>query len=474
MKPIKFDISSIRLFRIFFGSYIFFEICWTFCLNFNQLFESEQGVWGAFFIEKYIEAYFPNNLLFYLITTNFQLKLYIGLLLSLVITYILGYYPKMISLMLTVLLGALYAKYNFLLAGWQQYMLCLLFLSSFIVENIEEQTSNWYEYVLLFQIGFIYLFNAISKNGESWLGGNAIELCFRYYPLTTYIGNYLLNFPFLLKILTYGSLLFEIALLFLLLFCFHLKKVRIFSAVSLVLFHLFIQITMEVGHFYLVAISVALLLMPFESIFPNKINHSTYLSVKRFSPVFIRSKYFHAFIAIMFVYFIIISNIYQNKQQLCKFDGSDLKETLISRLYPANINYVPFFSQYWHFFAPNPPLKAGVIAYVGKMNDSSLHLIYNGKEIKYVRYNGINKYLATYIALKDYNIKDKLFIQCALIYQFRCWNSVTGNYKLSSFSLYEFYQTRYLDQLNVESLMSDKKNQRNLKLNLDLRYKEHK
>lgn len=473
MKPIKFDISSIRLFRIFFGAFILFEICWTFCLNFNQLFESEKGVWGAFFIEKYIEAYFPNNLLFYLITTNFQLKLYLGILISLVITYILGYYPKIISLLLTILLGALYAKYNILLAGWQQYMLCLLFLSSFIIENSEEQESYWYEYVLLFQIGFIYLFNAISKNGDSWLNGNAIEQCFHYYPLTSDIGNYLLNFPAFLKIMTYGSLLFEIALLFLLLFYFHLKKVRIFTAVCLVLFHLCIQITMEVGHFYLVAISVALLIMPFGSIISTKINHYTYLSVKKVSPVFTSNKYFHAFVAFIFVYFIIMSNIYQNKQQLCKSEGADFNETLIAKLYPANINYVPFFSQYWHFFAPNPPLKAGVIAYVGKMNDSSLHLIYDGKEIKYVSYTGINKYLATYIALKDYNIKDKLFIQCALVYQFRCWNSVPDNSKLSSFSMYEFYQTRYINQLKVESLMSDTSVQRNLKLNLDLRYKKH-
>ncbi|MFN8295864.1 MAG: HTTM domain-containing protein [Chitinophagales bacterium] len=473
MKPIKFDISSIRLFRIFFGIYILFEICWTFCLNFKQLFESEEGVWGRFFIEKYIDAYFPNNLLFYLITTNFQYKLFIGILISLVIIYILGYYPKIISLILTILLGALYAKYNILLAGWQQYMLCVLFLSSFIIENSEEQqAANWYENVLLFQIGFIYFFNAISKNGASWLNGNAIEQCFRYYPLTTDIGNYLLNFPGFLKILTYGSLLFEISLLFLLLFGYRYYKVRTFTSVCLVLFHLCIQITMEVGHFYLVVMCVAILIIPLDSIYTKLINLSNYFSVKRNSPVFTSNKYFHIFISFVFLYFIIMSNVYQNKQQQCKSEGSDFNETLVSRLYPSNINYVPFFSQYWHFFAPNPALKTGVIGYIGKKNDSSLHLIHNGNEIKYISYEGINKYLATYIALKDYNIKDKLFIQCALVNQFRCWNIKPENYKLISFSMYEFYQTRYIDRQKVESLMFDKTVHRSLKLNLDLKYKK--
>lgn len=450
-----------------------FEVCWTFCFNFNSLFDTDNGVFGSFFTENYIQDYFPTNFLFYALTTNLQLKVYLAVIILLITGYIAGYFPKLLSLIITMLLSALYAKYNILLAGWQQYMLCLLFLSSFVIEyneTAETKLNYWYEFVILFQIGFIYFFNAVFKTGAIWLDGSAIEMSFRHYPLTTSFGNTLLQFPTFLKVLTYGTLFYEVALLFLFIFFFKNKRMRFFLGISLILFHLGIQITMQVGHFYLVAISVGVLILPLNNFIPNRIIQHPFFAVKKYTPVLVKNKFFHKVIAVIFIYCIIISNVYQNELQECNKNKMDFSKTLVSKCYPGNINYVPFFYQFWHFFAPNPPLKAGAIAVIGTSEDDSAFIVYNGKKADYAAYTGINKYLAVYTALRDYNMKDKLFIESSLREQFKRWNANELNPRLINLGMYEFYGIRYIDHLNADELMSSKV-PKSLKLNFELKYK---
>lgn len=473
MKKIAFDKSSLLLFRIFFGCFILFEVYWTFIANFSQIYDVENGFFGRFFLDSYIQYYAPVNPLFYILTSNFLLQSYLAFIFILIVLYIFGFFPRIISLLITLFLGALYAKYNILLSGWPQYMLCLLFLSSFFIENTkpkEKQKNYWYEFVLLFQIGFIYFFNAISKNGENWLNGTAIKLCFTKYPLTTAFGNTLLEYPGLLKIATYGSLVFELLILFLLLFLFNKKWVRILTAISLVLFHLGIQVTMQVGHFYLVAISIAILIFPIDN-FPDIRKIITKLcSIKKYSPEFIKSRYYHNAVALVYIYCIVLSNVYLLKEQTCRKNNLDFNETVVSSFYSGKINYVPFFYQYWHFFAPDPPVNTGVVAFIGKYKDNSHWIIYNGDIHNSSNFKGILKYLSAYISLKDYNIKDKLFIESYLRQQFYFWNVNPANKRLSTFGLYEFYKIRYIDKYDADALMLPEVN-KNLKLSFDLNYK---
>src|ERR687893_199548 len=103
---------------------------------------------------------------------------------------------------------------------------------------------------LFMQIAFVYWFTAALKSGPEWRSDfTALYYALSLDQLATPIGHFLLNFPGLLQVLTFGTFLVE-AIGPILLFCpFFSGPVRTGAALAFMSFHFGIWLTMDIGIF---------------------------------------------------------------------------------------------------------------------------------------------------------------------------------------------------------------------------------
>jgi len=103
---------------------------------------------------------------------------------------------------------------------------------------------------LFLQIAFVYWFTAALKSGPEWrVDYSALYYALSLDQLATPFGQYLLNFPSLLQMLTFGTFLLE-AVGPILLFCpFFTGPVRTGAALAFMSLHFGIWMTMDIGVF---------------------------------------------------------------------------------------------------------------------------------------------------------------------------------------------------------------------------------
>jgi hypothetical protein len=103
---------------------------------------------------------------------------------------------------------------------------------------------------LFLQIAFVYWFTALLKSGAEWrVDGTALYYALSAKQLGTPIGAYLLQFPDLLKVLTFGTLAIEIVAPLLLFSPFFTVPARIAGIIGVVGLHIGISMTLAVGFF---------------------------------------------------------------------------------------------------------------------------------------------------------------------------------------------------------------------------------
>ena len=103
---------------------------------------------------------------------------------------------------------------------------------------------------LFLQIAFVYWFTALLKTGPEWrVDGTALYYALSAKQLETPIGAYLLQFPDLLKVLTFGTLALEIVAPLLLFSPFFTVPARMAGIVGVVGLHVGISMTLAVGYF---------------------------------------------------------------------------------------------------------------------------------------------------------------------------------------------------------------------------------
>jgi Vitamin K-dependent gamma-carboxylase len=103
---------------------------------------------------------------------------------------------------------------------------------------------------LFLQIAFVYWFTAFLKSGAEWrVDGTALYYALSAKQLGTPIGAYLLQFPDLLKVLTFGTLALEIVAPLLLFSPFFTVPARIAGIIGVVGLHIGISMTLAVGYF---------------------------------------------------------------------------------------------------------------------------------------------------------------------------------------------------------------------------------
>ena len=114
--------------------------------------------------------------------------------------------------------------------------------------------------VIVLQVCIVYWYAGLAKLNQVWLGGDAMDHVLRYSMLVKPSGEYLLNFPDLLRWITSGTLLLEIAGPFLLFVPW--KWVRLAAIAVFAAFHLGIELTLHVGQFAFVSLSALTLFLP--------------------------------------------------------------------------------------------------------------------------------------------------------------------------------------------------------------------
>src|SRR5215210_6313213 len=103
---------------------------------------------------------------------------------------------------------------------------------------------------LFMQIAFVYWFTAVLKTGPEWRSDfTALYYALSLDQLATPIGHFLLNYPGLLQVLTFGTFALEALGLFLLFCPFFTGPVRTGAALAVMSLHFGIWLTMDIGIF---------------------------------------------------------------------------------------------------------------------------------------------------------------------------------------------------------------------------------
>ena len=117
---------------------------------------------------------------------------------------------------------------------------------------------------ILLQLCFMYFFTGIFKFNDVWLSGQAMENALSYDIYVRPLGEYLLNYPGLLKFLTYGTLCLELIGPFLLFVPWKTPYFRLALWGILMSMHIGIEMTMTVALFSYMCMAALTLFLPKE------------------------------------------------------------------------------------------------------------------------------------------------------------------------------------------------------------------
>lgn len=186
----------------------------------------------------------------------------------------LGYQTRLATLISWVLLVSIQSRNPMLLNSGDVLLRVVLFWCIFLPWGArwsvdgqrtvctaqEDRSVAAFAYAV--QIALLYGFAASSKSGLPWLDGSAIYYALSIDQFQTVLGGYMLQFPSLLKYLTWGVVGFQWAVPILLFFPVVTRHTRLLAVVGLAAMHVGIGLCMHIGLFSLIAVAVSLGLLP--------------------------------------------------------------------------------------------------------------------------------------------------------------------------------------------------------------------
>ncbi len=257
------DTRSIVAFRVVLSCFIALEFAFMVLGNFSDIYSPESGVLGNCFAEGYTASYKNANGIFS-ISSDTGMKLFIGIIIAVMIVLATGIYTRLMALTGCILLWLFFNRYQLLYFGWEMYASVMLFWLVLLPSKFSgKKYHSPIVAALFFQIGIIYFYNGISKNGDLWMNGNAVESFLSEVDKARVAADWLIQKPFLTSLLTYLTLLIEIGIIVLLFIPVHTKKLRYLVCFLIFSLHWGIDIFVDVGNFKYVATAVTLLLLSF-------------------------------------------------------------------------------------------------------------------------------------------------------------------------------------------------------------------
>jgi len=152
------------------------------------------------------------------------------------------------------------------------------------IENKSYDYTSIAYFAILFQISAIYFFTGLNKTGSDWMSGTAVHYLYQLDTFLTPFGAFIRDYVGLTfsKITTYGTLIMELSIPFLLFFPIYTRYLRQLAVISLIIFHLIIMSSLSIGLFSQTMIVSFILLLDgklidsIKSYFANK-NHQKYI-----------------------------------------------------------------------------------------------------------------------------------------------------------------------------------------------------
>jgi len=432
------DIRSINMFRVVLGGTLICQVIGYVLMNFGTMFSPETGALGNGFAADYIAAYTGPEWLFK-IDSDFGMLVFIGIRLLFLILFTVGFFPRLAALVSAILLWLFQVRYNVLFLGWEMFAAVLISFSVFFPWNRKpEGRFEWRSplaFVTLFQIGFIYFYNGISKNGHKWLDGTAVKFFLAEFDKSRPLAFQVIELDWLTSFMTYSTLIVEVGILILLFFPFKNSLLRYVVVFLILTLHWGIDLFVNVGFFKWYAVCMAVLLLP--GSFWNRLSSPIQNLIKRAGPFRTLAmpsgklaKYTESVVAISLVYMIVLTNLNQTVSSKTNDRvGRFLKESKLSipvrKLTPNWWPQYSFMRQFWHLYSPDPPSEKGymqfeIITQVDTFRVSNGHNLSEGQLYS----SAPERHLMQYLTLRQgRNQRDKIAQRSKLMYEIRKWNA---------------------------------------------------
>ncbi len=459
------DLRSLNLFRIALGSVLLAHLIVYVALNFSTTFSPETGVLGNRFAQDYSAAYNTPNWLFS-IDGDVGMWSFIAIRVLFLLLFISGLYPRVAAFVSSILLWVFHVRFNVLFIGWEMYASVLLTWSVFLPWNRKWGTGSreWRSpltFVLLFQVGFIYFYNGISKNGPKWMDGTAVKFFLAESDKARPLAASIIEVNWLTTALTYYTLMAELAILLLLFIPFRNMTLRWVALLMIFTLHWGIDLFIDVGYFKWFATCVALLLVPghtWDSL-KEKFNWSKVFPKREFSLGNHTTRMWAERIISVYLLFVILeSNLYHTTvsktPDRVKLGLNALRlNKPIERLMPDWWPQYSFFRQFWHLYSPDPPEEKGYmqiefVTDVGTKRVSNGRALENGKLYS----NAPEQHIMMFLTLRRFrNKREEIALKSKLMYEIERWNQHEGNPPIKSVEVV-LYSYRPTDAASISAL----------------------
>jgi len=299
---------------------------------------------------------------------------------------LVGFKTKFFSVLTWVLVVSLHTKSPLILFGADSLLALLLFWSMWLplqnhwsVDALKSKhqvtgvVQSWTSLALTLQVALVYWMCAITKGGAEWrVDHTAVERTLRIDYFSTEFGEYLLQFPLLLKVGTVVTLYLEEFAPFLLFLPFFRGNLKTLAVLSMVFFHLgMLGTTMHLGIFPFIGAVAWLPFLP--TSFWDKITKPSEQTL----PNKIQTPLTSSIICCCALMIVILWNVRQ------AFRHED------PWYFPKSLNWIgktARLQQRWSLFAPRPNTIDGwLIAEATLRNGKQVDLITDGKTVNFTR-----------------------------------------------------------------------------------------
>lgn len=269
----ELDVRSLAAFRIAFGLVLLADLLIR--AEDLRFFYTDQGVlptWG------YTLASGPWDISLYLANGSWQWAASLWALSLLVCSsFIVGYRTRESTILLAVLMLSIQRRNGLVLQGADGVMRAMLFWSMFLPlgrcwsvdartegqANVSRPFLGIASVCVIAQMMMIYVFAGLMKTHRTWqIDGTALQYALNIDYLTNANGRFLLQFPDLLRALSFSVVALERFVVLFLLLPFYRQTTRMVLVSLFLAFHLGIALTMVLGPFPYVCMACWLVLLP--------------------------------------------------------------------------------------------------------------------------------------------------------------------------------------------------------------------
>lgn len=282
-KVFGLDFRSMALFRVFLGLTILADLVYRFPTLVAMY--TDEGVMTREVIYRYYQEFVGNNWQYgiwslHWITGEVSLQyILFGIAALAAVALTIGWKTRIATIISWILLASLHARNPLILTSGDTILKLVLFWSMFLplgrlwsldARSRAEATDSvagkrYFSFAsagLILQIIVMYFFTGVAKCNEDWFSGNAMEYVLRLDIYILPLGRQMLEYPILLTIVTYATLFWEVAGIWLLLSWKSNDFARILVMLSYWAFHIGISLTMAIGLFPFICLVIWLPLVP--------------------------------------------------------------------------------------------------------------------------------------------------------------------------------------------------------------------